>query len=161
MYSENLKRMIQLAEEVFAVKTDPNQLDVNQEVIERLKEIHPATLSEYDDGNGPVAWILLIPSTQVLMEEFLEGKISEKQLFDLTPLNETYNSIYLCSAMVLEEYRRQGIAKRLTLDAINNIRKDHPITSLFVWPFSAEGDLTSETLSGLTSLPLFKRSAHK
>jgi GNAT superfamily N-acetyltransferase len=161
MYSENLKRMIQLAEDVFAVKTDPDQLDVNQEVIERLKEIHPATLSEYDDGNGPVAWILLIPTTKVLMDEFLEGKISEKQLFDLTPLNETYNSIYLCSAMVLEEYRRQGIAKRLTLDAINNIRKDHPITSLFVWPFSAEGDLASETLSGLTSLPLFKRTTHK
>ena len=161
MYSENLKRMIQLAEDVFAVKTDPDQLDVNQEVIERLKEIHPATLSEYDDGNGPVAWILLIPTTKVLMEEFLEGKISEKQLFDLTPLKETYNSIYLCSAIVLEEYRRQGIAKRLTLEAINNIRKDHPITSLFVWPFSAEGDLASETLSGLTALPLFKRSAHK
>lgn len=161
MYSENLKRMIQLAEDVFAVKTDPDQLDVNQEVIERLKEIHPATVSEYDDGNGPVAWILLIPTTQDLMEEFLEAKISEKELFNLTPLNKTYNSIYLCSAMVLEEYRRQGIAKRLTLDAINNIRKDHPITSLFVWPFSTEGDLASETLSGLTSLPLFKRSAHK
>ncbi|MFE3871064.1 hypothetical protein ACFX5F_07495 [Flavobacterium sp. ZS1P70] len=47
--------MLQLADEVFAVKNDPEQLDVNQEVLERLMRIHPATVSEYDDGNDPVA----------------------------------------------------------------------------------------------------------
>ena len=37
--------MIQLAEETFSVRTDPNQLDVTEAVIEKLREIHPATLS--------------------------------------------------------------------------------------------------------------------
>jgi len=157
----NFERMIQLAEEVFATKNDPDQLDVNQEVIERLHKMHPSTLSEYDDGNGPVAWILLIPTTTELMNRFLESEISEKELFDLTPLETTYEALYLCSAMVLEEYRRKGITKRLALEAIQNIRKDHPLKSLFVWPFSREGDLASETLARLVSLPLYKRSAHK
>ncbi|MNS51188.1 hypothetical protein D3C72_838560 [compost metagenome] len=153
----NLERMIQLAEEVFSVKNDPNQLDVNPTVLERLQQIHPATVAEYDDGNGPVAWILLIPTTLELMNRFLENKISEKELFDLTPLNTKYEALYLCSALVLEEYRRKGIAKRLTMEAIENIRKDHPLKALFVWTFSKEGDLGAAEIARLTSLPLYKR----
>lgn len=149
--------MILLAEEVFATKDDPGQLDVNQEVLERLQRIHPSTVSEYDDGNGPVAWVLLIPTTLDLMNRFLENKISEKELFNLTPLDTKYEALYLCSAMVLEEYRRKGIAKRLALNAIENIRKEHPLKALFVWAFSKEGDLGSEALAYLTSLPLYKR----
>lgn len=153
----NFERMIQLAEEVFAVKSDPNQLDVNEEVIDKLHRIHPASVSEYDDGNGPVAWVLLIPTTIDLMYRFLENKISEKELFDLTPEDSIYEALYLCSALVLEEYRRKGIAKQLSLNAIENIRKDHPLKALFVWAFSKEGDLAAETIARLTSLPLYKR----
>jgi len=161
MSSTNFERMIQLADEVFAVKNDPDQLDVNQEVIERLQRLHPSTVSEYADANGPVAWVLLIPTTTDLMNQFLENKISEKQLFDLTPVNINYEALYLCSAMVLEEYRRKGIVKRLIMAAIENIRKDHTIQALFVWPFTKEGDLAAESLSRLTLLPLYKRSEHK
>jgi GNAT superfamily N-acetyltransferase len=149
--------MMQLADEVFAVKNDPDQLDVNQQVLERLIRIHPATVSEYDDGNGPVAWVLVIPTTLDLMNRFIEKKISEKELFELTPTNITYDALYLCSALVLEEYRRKGIAKRLMLDAIEKIRKDHPLKALFVWPFSKEGDLGAKHLAELTGLPLYKR----
>jgi GNAT superfamily N-acetyltransferase len=161
MSSNNFERMIQLAEEIFATKNDPNQLDVDEAVIERLHKMHPSTVSEYDDGNGPVAWILLIPTTLELMNRFLENKISEKELFELTPLNTAYEALYLCSALVLKEYRRKGIAKRLTLTAIENMRKDHPLKSLFVWPFSKEGDLAAETIAHLTSLPLLKREELK
>ncbi len=153
----NFERMIQLAEEAFAVKNDPDQLDVNQDVIERLQRIHPSTVSEYDDGNGPVAWVLIIPTTLDLMNRFLDKKISEKELFELTPQNIKYEALYLCSAMVLEECRRKGIAKRLALKAIEDIRKDNPIKALFVWAFSKEGDLGSENVAGLTSLPLHKK----
>lgn len=153
----NFERMLNLAEEVFATKIDPNQLDVNQEVIERLKKIHPSTVSEYDEGNGPVAWVLVIPTTLELMNKFLEKKITEKELFEMTPLNTTYEALYLCSAMVLGECRRKGIAKQLVLKAIENIRKDHPLKSLFVWAFSKEGDLGAEKAALLTGLPLKKR----
>jgi len=153
----NYERMIQLAEDVFAVKNDPDQLDVNEKVIKHLLRLHPATVSEYDDGNGPVAWVLLIPTTLDLMNRFLKKEISEKELFDLTPLNTTYEAVYLCSAMVLDEYRRKGIAKQLTLTAIENIRKNHPLKALFVWAFSKEGNAGAEAVARLTSLPLYKR----
>ncbi len=149
--------MIMLADEAFATKSDPNQLDINEAVLDHLRKIHPATVSEYDDGKGPVAWILLIPTTTELMNQFIEGAISEKELYEMTPLNIKYEALYLCSAMVLEEYRRKGIAKQLTLRAVEAIRKDHPIKSLFVWTFSKEGLMGAETLARLTSLPLQRR----
>lgn len=157
MAVSNFERMIQLADEVFATKNDPNQLDINEEVLDQLRKIHPATVSEYDEGSGPAAWILLIPTTFELMKQFIEGSISEKELFEMTPLNTKYEALYLCSAMVLEEYRRKGIAKRLTLTAVEAIRKDHPIKSLFVWTFTNEGLWGAEALARLTSLPLRRR----
>lgn len=157
MSLSNVERMLQLAEEVFAVKNDPDQLNVDQEVIERLQKIHPATVSEFDDGKGPVAWVLLIPTTSFLMDQFLQGRISEKELFERTPLDTEYEALCLCSALVLEEYRRKGIAKQLILTAIERIRKDHPLKSLFVWAFTEEGDIGAESVSRLTSLPLHKR----
>jgi ribosomal protein S18 acetylase RimI-like enzyme len=161
MAKSNFERMIQLVTEVFDTKNDPDQLDVNQEVIEHLHRIHPATMSEYDDGNGPVAWILLIPTTLGIMNRFVAGEITEQQLLDLTPMDKRYEAIYLCSATVLEEYREKGIAKKLTMEAIERIRKDHPIKSLFVWPFSKEGDILAEKLALSLELPLAKRVAHQ
>ena len=157
MSLSNFERMIQLADEVFASRQDINQLDINEEVLEHLRSIHPGTVSEFDDGNGPVAWLLLIPTTTELMQQFLEQKISERQLYELTPLNTKYETLYLCSAMVLEEYRRKGIMKQLALDAIQRIRQDHPIQSLFVWTFSEEGRLSAKALSQTVSLPLHQR----
>ncbi len=157
MSLSNFERMIKLAEDVFAVKKDPNQLDVNQDVIERLQKLHPSTVSEYDDGKGPVAWVLVIPTTLDLMNRFIEHKITEKELFELTPIGTSYEALYLCSALVLEEYRRKGIAKRLAVKAIENIQKDHPLKALFVWAFSREGDLGAEKAARLTGLPLKKR----
>lgn len=159
MSTVNYKRLIKLAEETFNVKNDPEQLDVNNEVVEKLHKLHPATLSEFSDDDGPVAWVLVIPTTTHLMERFLNKSITEKELFNLTPVGASYDALYLCSALVLEEYRRKGITKQLTLEAIENIREDHPVKSLFVWPFSDEGDLASQQIANLVGLPLYKRDS--
>jgi len=150
----NYDRLIKLAEETYAMNDDPSQLNVNKEVRDRLIRIHPATLSEYSNENGPVAWLLVIPTTIELMNRFLKKEISEKELFELTPLNTTYEALYLCSGLVLEEYRRKGIIRELALKAIGEIRKDHPIRVLFSWAFTSEGRLAAEALAKWTGLPL-------
>jgi hypothetical protein len=157
MALSNFERMIQLAEEVFASRTDDSQLVIDEEVMQRLQNIHPATINEYDDGNGPVVWILLIPTTLQLMDLFLDKKITEKELFEETPLNVPYEAIYLCSAMVLEEYRNKGLAMQVGLSAIEAIRIDNEIQALFVWAFTDAGDALAEKVSAITQLPLFKR----
>ena len=102
MALSNYERMILLADEVFSSRTDPHQLNVNENVMEHLQLIHSDTISEYDDGNGPVCWILCIPTTLDLMNKFINKEISERELYELTPLNTKYEAIYLCSALLLE-----------------------------------------------------------
>ena len=157
MGQSNFERMIQLSDAIFSSRIDPNQLNVDENVMERLQLIHPNSISEYDDGNGPVCWILCIPTTLDLMHQFIDQKISEKELYELTPLNTKYEAIYLCSALLLEEFRGKGIAQRLSLQAIAKIKIDHPIKALFFWSFSKEGEKLAEKISGLIDLPLFKR----
>ena len=157
MVQSNYERIIQLADEVFSSRTDPDQLNVDENVMEHLLLIHPDTMSEYDDGNGPVCWILCIPTTLDLMSKFIDQKISERELYELTPLNTKYEAIYLCSALLLEEFRGKGIAQKLAVKAIENIQIDHTIKALFFWAFSKEGEKLAEKVSGIITLPLYKR----
>lgn len=153
----NLDRMIHLAEEFFQTKNDPAQLSVTEDVMDRLRVLHPATLSEFDDGNGPVVWILLIPTTSRLMERFIGETIGEKELLEKTPAAGPYEAIYLCSALVLPEYRGRGLAIKTALGAIRAIMKDHPVKALFTWAFSREGAGLAQALAHETGLPLLER----
>jgi hypothetical protein len=157
MALSNFERMMALVESSFDTKNDPNQLDVNEDVMSKLFQLHPNALIEKDDGDGPFIWIILIPTTNELMQLFLENQITEAELFEKTPIGATYESIYLCSAMTLEEFRKKGTTKKLCLEAIENMRKENPITSLFVWSFSKEGESLAEKIATETGLMLFKK----
>ena len=154
----NFERMIQLVNEFFDTRSDPDQISVSNEERKKLEQIHPATLSEYADDGGPIVWILLIPTTQAIMERFINGAITEKQLLAETKPGDEYDAIYLCSASVLPEYRHKGLAKKVTIDAISSIRRDHKIKSLFYWPFSEEGKALARSMAEETGLPLFEKT---
>lgn len=159
MGEDNLKRMIRLAEEFFDMKNDPDQLTVDGETMARLREIHPGTMSEESDENGPIAWMLVIPTTHALMEEFIRGAINERELLDRTAPGGTYDALYLCSALVLPEHRGKGLARRLATRAISSISRDHPVRSLFYWGFSREGDALAASVAREFDLPLYMRKA--
>lgn len=146
--------MLQLIDEVFATRNDSGQIQVNQKQLKKLESIHPSTLTELADGNGPVIWILVIPTTKTVMNDFLKGKIEEKELLERTKPGDTYTCIYLCSATTLPEYRGKGKTKQLCLEAIENIRKTHPIQDLFVWPFTKEGELLASKIASMCKLTL-------
>ena len=190
MPADNFSRMIQLANEFFDAKNDPSQLDIDASVIERLTRIHPATMGEKNDENGPVAWTIVIPASWEVMEQFLEGKINEKGLLELSEqtknflvpklslgtslfrnaklsfsssvfptrtLGTRYETIYLCSAMVLAEHRRKGLAKELLCNSIRAIQKDYRITALFYWGFSDEGNRLSQAVAREVGLQVLER----
>lgn len=157
MSDDNLSRMIRLADEFFETRNDPAQISVTEDVMEHLRRIHPSTLTEENNGTGPIAWIMVIPTTWAIMELFIAGQITERAILESTPLDIPYDAIYLCSALVLPEHRRRGIAKRLAIDAISSIRKDHPIRELFYWAFSVEGQKLAESVARSVGLPLRER----
>lgn len=158
MPQDNLHRMVRLAEEFFDTKGDPEQLSVTEEVMEKLRSLHPASMGEETDGNGPIAWMLVIPTTHDLMGQFIEKEINERELLDRTPVGGTYDAIYLCSALVLPEFRGRGLARRLVTRAIRSICEEHPIRDLFVWTFSVEGKKLARSVALEFNLPLHERA---
>jgi hypothetical protein len=78
-------------------------------------------------------------------------------MLEQTPVGGRYTSIYLCSALVLPEYRRKGFAKRMAVSAVRSIQKDHPITDLFFWAFSEEGRGLASIIATELGLPLHER----
>ncbi|HEX9005858.1 MAG TPA: hypothetical protein VF889_01095 [Bacteroidota bacterium] len=157
MGKSNFERMISLVDEVFATRRDPDQISMNEAQREKLARLHPATLTQQSDENGPVAWILVFPTTRELMDKFVEGTLSERNLLAETPFDVAYTALYLCSALVLPEYRRKGLARRLTIDAVRSIQRTYPIEVLFFWPFTREGDLLAKSVAAELRLPLRER----
>ncbi len=151
--------MIRLAEEFFDAKNDPEQIAVDEAVMEKLRALDAASLGEEHDDQGPIAWVLAIPTTEAVMRRFLQGAISERQLLDETKAGQVYDAIYLCSALVLPEHRQRGIAKKVTLKSIREICTRHPIKNLFYWPFSEEGRKLAESVAALAQLPLLGRAS--
>ncbi len=156
--ANNFERMMQLVTEFFDTKHDPNQISVTEEDRIRLQAIHPATMSELANEDGPIVWILIIPTTDAVMNGFIKGELHENQLLNATNPGDTYTAIYLCSASVLPEFRHKGLAKKVSLEAISEIQKDHPIKSLFYWSFSGEGKALAEAIGKETGLALFERA---
>jgi len=150
--------MIALVTEFFNTRNDPDQISVNDEQRKRLEAIHPDTMSEYANEDGPVVWILMIPTTSDTMQRFLKSDISERQLLMETKPGDTYDAIYLCSAYVLPEFRRKGLAKKTAMEAIANMQKDHPIKALYYWPFSEDGKASAQALAKELGLPLYQKA---
>jgi hypothetical protein len=153
----NLERMIALADEFFDVKNDPDQIAVDERVRRQLLAIHPATMGEVTDSDGPIAWMLVIPTTNQLMRKFLRKEISERELLDETPVSSRYDAVYLCSALVLPEHRRKNLANEMAIKAIRAIMSDHPIKDLFYWAFSPEGTRLAGVVAGELHLRLHQR----
>lgn len=151
--------MMKLAEKFFDTKNDPTQISITPASIDKLRKIHPDTLTEKNDKNGPIAWFIVIPTTKALMKGFVGRKITEQELLDHTPLGRSYDALYLCSALVLPEYRGRGVARGLISKTIKSIQKDHSIQYLFYWAFSAEGKRLATRIAEDFDLPLYKRPA--
>lgn len=159
--SLNLQRMLDLADEFFDVANDPEQIDFSELAVERLLSIHEASLAEHIEGDGPVAWVAVFPTQRALMHSFLEKKISEKELLEKTNTSLPFECIYLCSALVLPEWRQKGLATQLALESITVIKQQHPITTLFAWSFSEEGNQLAHKISKKVGLPCLIRTDSK
>jgi hypothetical protein len=157
MADSNFRRMMEIIDGVFETRNDPDQLQVTEKDIAKLQALHPSTLSEYNEGNGPCIWVLLIPTTRAIMNQFLEGTISENGILQQTKPGTKFKTVYLCSATTLPEHRGKGLTSKLTIDAINSMRAENPVTDLFVWPFTKEGEVLARKIAESLNLPLHVR----
>lgn len=154
----NEERLYKLIDEIFDTKNDSTQIGFSDGDIEKMMALHPATLQEAANEDGPYAWVSVIPTSSVLMHQFLSGAIDERQLFEQTSPTAANDVAYLCSAIVLPEFRRSGVALRLTVQAIDSMKRDLPIRYALVWPFSSEGELLAKKVGDSCALQVRARS---
>ena len=155
--SNNFEKMLDLVTAFFDTKNDPDQISITEEDREKLLAIHPSTLSELANEDGPIVWILLIPTTKELMYRFISREISENQLLKDTPLGIEYDCVYLCSATVLTEFQGKGLAKKVALEALDTICQIHPIKHLFYWQFSEGGKALANSIAKQKGMELLER----
>ena len=91
------------------------------------------------------------------MDRFIARQINEQELLEKTPLGAVYDTVYMCSALVLPEHRGKGLAKQLMCSTIKSIQADHPIKSLFYWAFSHEGTKLAVSVARALRIPLYSR----
>jgi hypothetical protein len=150
--------MYELIDDVFDTQNDSTQLRFSENDIEKLISLSPHTLQEAANEDGPYAWISVFPTSQDLMNQFLSEQINERQLFDLTNKEDNNEVVYLCSAIVLPEFRNQGLALKLTIQAIEALQLSYPIRVALVWPFSDNGFRLAEKAAEACGLSLRART---
>lgn len=143
---EIVKESMRIAEEFFGTHQDPDQILISKESHDKLVKLHPSSVLYKLIDDKLVAWIIVVPTTKELMNKFISGEITERELFNLTKPQENYKALYLCAAFVLPEYRRKGYATELLIKAIKDISKNNEL-QLFAWPFSEEGKKVIEKLN--------------
>jgi ribosomal protein S18 acetylase RimI-like enzyme len=149
--------MYALIEDVFNTDNDPTQLGFNEGDIEKLISLSPHTLQEAANQDGPYAWVSVFPTSLNLMNQFMTGLIDERQLFDCTNEETPKEVVYLCSAIVLPEFRSQGIALKLTAQAIEALKLVYPISAALIWPFSDNGLRLAERAAETCGITLHVR----
>ena len=157
MNQKILDSMMKIAELFFGTETDPDQMPINQESADKLLSIHKNTIVYKIDENGnPIAWVVVVPTSINVMNQFLKKEITEKELLDKAVEEKKFDTLYLCAAFVLPEYRRKGYAKELFEEAINGMPNGNNAT-LYCWLYSEDGKKLVAALSGVIKRPILSR----
>ncbi|MEI6849816.1 MAG: hypothetical protein WCK29_02140 [archaeon] len=148
-----------LAEEYFKTEGDSEQAKVNDENRNWIHENIPECRNVIKDGEKIVGFTLIFPCKKETMNLFLNNDITEEELLRIMKkeLNyKNFDSIYLCSTVIIEEYRRKGLALKAFIKSIEKIisfsKNKKP--NLFYWGFSEEGKRLSEKVAKETGLEL-------
>ncbi len=80
--SEEIRsKMRVIAEEVFQAAEDSEQMPANKESGQKISSLSPfCLLCETDEKGEPISWILAIPTSMSVAEDFLQKRINEREL---------------------------------------------------------------------------------
>ncbi len=137
---------IRVAEDAFETSASLDQIPATQETFNKLKSLDPnSILYDVSPENKLRAWVVVVPTSKDLMNKFLSKEIGERGVLDMSVPGNEYSSVYLCAAVTLPEYRRQGIANTLIKEAVSRMPLSQDC-EFFGWPTSVEGEMLVKKL---------------
>jgi GNAT superfamily N-acetyltransferase len=147
MNKDSFEKIKKISEEFFGTKSDPEQIEINQENADELYKLHSGTIIyKFNEKDEPIAWVTTIPTSIHVMNDFLDKKISERELMGLALKEKSFEALYLCGVFVLPEYRNMGYGKSMLLQGIEKVSQDKDIP-LYCWNYSEEGRMLIKSLS--------------
>lgn len=153
------EQTMKLAEQYFKTADDPDQMPVNMESHNKLVALSPdCMVIGYDKNDDVVGWVVTLPTTTVLMADFLEKKITEKQLLDLTTPQKEYEALYISAVFVLPQYRGKGCGSELVFEVIKKFTHKGRLPKLFAWIYSKEGGELVKSVSKKLGVPILTRA---
>lgn len=149
-----------IAESYFMTHEDESQITVNSETASWIARNLPGSFNIIKDGNNVIGSTFVFITKEKHMSEFLTGGINERELFQR--VREEYpfrpETVYICSAVVLPEYRRMGLALSALVKSVEKIVELYQFTPvLFYWAYSPEGQRLAEKLGDTMKLQVLKR----
>ena len=148
MDKEIVQKIIDIGEQLFKTAQDPTQIPISWGSYYKLQELHQDSLLCKTENGELISYVVTLPTKKELMNDFLEGKINERELLDLTKPQKIYEALYLCEAFTTSEHRRRGYIIELFRQAISSIPHTSDV-KLFTWPFSEEFKKLTEKLSSI------------
>jgi hypothetical protein len=143
----NIKKMCVIAEEIFGAEEDNTQTKPTVENTLSLIAIEKNNLVCIKDGEEIVAWTVVLPTSKENMDNFLAGKITEKELSIESKKNPLFEALYLMAAITLPTYQRKGLAFDLIKYQIEYFKDKYNIQNFYSLPFSENGMSLMEKIS--------------
>jgi hypothetical protein len=150
------KKTRAIAEQFFGTANDPDQIPITEESFHKLQKLHPKTMLYRLENSEPISWVIVLPTSEALANQFLKGEITERELLNLSEPMVRYEALYLCSAFTVSEHRKKGLAIQLLKEAIDSIPHIENV-KLFAWSYSFEGSLLVKKLERGLGVKIYLR----
>lgn len=139
---QHVDEMLTMGGEFFGQFNDPTEIKATRENYEKIVALHPAAYRfKTNEAGKLVAWSVVIPTSRVIAVDFVERRITERELLERTRMHEKHDALYLFAALTLPEYRGRGYAKKMLKEQIHEIGGDtEGELMLFAWTVTEAGE---------------------
>jgi hypothetical protein len=134
-----------------------DQIPASVEAYEKHISLHPKSfICKLDDSGELIGWAVAVPTSKLLAQKFLDGRITEKELFDETEPSDQYEALYLCFAFVIHKERKKHHARDMFLEILQSVPLSDDAT-IFTWPVSEDGEKFTKKFALEIDLPIHIR----
>lgn len=141
----DIEKMNKVATDIFG-NGDETMVNPTPENDKRIIALEENTFVCYKKNNTPVAWSLVLPTSKENAKQFLDKEITERELFDTSTQNPSFESLYLFVVVTMPDYRKKGLGSSLMKYQIDYFKNKYKIKNFYAWALNNEGKSLIESL---------------
>ncbi|OGD67386.1 hypothetical protein A2442_02675 [Candidatus Campbellbacteria bacterium RIFOXYC2_FULL_35_25] len=142
----DIEKTNKIATDLFGIEEDKTQVKPTLETALKLISIDKYNFVCFKEGDEVVAWSVVLPTSKKAMDDFLEEKKNEKELFELFLEKPSFEALYLAAVIVVPKHQKKGLGLSLMKEQINYFKENHGINNFFTLILSKEGKRFMENI---------------